>query len=284
MKQSKSRFNSSRFTTPTPFPVKCEHHNCHSLSLLLTRRIANFDPLTIVLLCAEISFLVTLTALIGVHVAVFYTPRRGPPSSVGLRVEVLSRRSQGCTLGSPLRADHSPTISRLSFTALDWPFATSLPIPPPLSSEAVYLGPGALLDDDSTTSCFAFSGSSGGAVLVSASEKYAITQFTLDNTAVDTVVDSIYYPKEGALWGLFEGPLPEGLKNVTTSFVTQDAAYVIIGAFCFSSEHGPVQSFSTDDSIVSLPTIKFSVFYLEVLSNWGGSHTCLGRIRLHGNP
>ena len=115
-------------------------------------------------------------------------------------------------------------------------------------------------------------------------EKYTITQFTLDNTVVDTLVDSIYYLKEGALWGLFEGPLPEGLGNATTSFVAEHVVYVVIGNFCFSPEHGPVQTFTIDSSIASFPTVQFSIFYLEVSSNWGGSYTCLGCIRLHGSP
>ena len=164
-----------------------------------------------------------------------------------------------------------------------WPYITPPTLPSSLSQEVVYLGPRALLESDSIASCFAFSGSSGGALLVSTSEKYAITRFTLDNSMVDEAVDSVYYPKEGALWGLLEGPVPERLRNTTTSFVAEDAVYIVIGNFCFSSERGPVQTFSIDGSVVSLPTIKFSVFYLEVSSNWGGSYTCLGRIWLHGN-
>jgi hypothetical protein len=246
-------------------------------------RTANFDPLATILLRAEILFLITLTVVIIVHVAQSHTNLWEAPTGVGFREEFV-HRPQGCTLGSPLQADHPPILTRVSFTALDWPSAASAPSPPPLSQEVAYLGSGALLDDDSTASCFAFPGSSGGAVLVSTSNKYAITHFTLDNSVVNTVVDSIYYPKEGALWGLFEGPLPEELKNATTSFVAEHAIYIIIGSFCFSLERGLVQTFATDDIIASFPTIKFSVFYIEVSSNWGGSHTCLGRVRLHGNP
>lgn len=215
------------------------------------------------------------------HVVRYYTFRRGVPTSINFRAEGFIRRPQGCAPISPLQADHTSTTTQLPFMALDWPSVTFPSISPPPPRGVAYLGPGVLIDDGSAASCFAFSGSSGGVILVSTSEKYSITQFTLDNTVIDTMVDSIYYPKEGALWGLFEGPLPEGLENTTTSFVAEHAAYVVIGAFCFSSERGPVQTFGTDGSI---PTIKFSVFYLEISSNWGGSHTCLGRIRLHGSP
>lgn len=284
MKRPKSRFNSSRFTTSTPLQIKRKHCTKNP-PLLLMKRTANLNPMATALLRVEISFLVTLTAVIAMHVVRFYTFRRAEATSTSFRAEGFIHHPQGCDPISPLQADHTSTTTRLvPFTALDWPSTTSPPISSPPSRGVTYLGPGALLDDDSAASCFAFSGSSGGVVLVSTSKEYTITQFTLDNTVIDTMVEPIYYPKEGALWGLFEGPLPEGLKNTTTSFVAEHAAYIVIGVFCFSSERGPVQSFSIDDSITSLPTIKFSVFYLEISSNWGGSHTCLGRIRLHGSP
>jgi len=285
MKRPNFRFNPSRFATPTPFPIKCKQLY-EPLPPLLTMRTANLNQrVATILFRAEISFLVTSAVFIGIHVAKFYMFRREVPTSVDFRVVEFTNRPQGCSSSPPLRADHlTPVISRLSLTALDWPSTVSSPSPSPPSQEIAYLGPGALLDDDSAASCFAFSGSSGGAVLVSTSGRYAITRFTLDNTVVDTVVESIYYPKEGTLWGLFEGPLPEGLKNTTTSFVAEHAVYIIIGDFCFSLERGLVQTFTTDDRITSFPTAKFSVFYLEVSSNWGGSHTCLGRVRLHGNP
>ena len=282
MKRSKSRFDSSRFATPIPSPIECKRHGFDPLPLLLTMRTAIFDPLVTILLRAEISFLVTLAVFTGMYIAKLYALQREVPTDVGFRAQEFIHCPQGTS--GPLQADHPTTITRLSFTPLNWPSTGPPPSPSSLTREVAYLGPDALLDDDSVASCFAFSGSSGGAVLVSTSGKYAVTQFTLDNSVVDTVVDSIYYPKEGALWGLFEGPLPEGLKNATSSSVAEHMVYVIIGNFCFSLERGLVQTFAIDDSIASFPTIKFSVFYLEVLSNWGGSHTCLGRIRLHGNP
>ena len=225
-----------------------------------------------------------MTVLAGLHVAQIYAFRQQAPTRAGFHVKEFVDRAQGCSSSSLLRSENPSNITWLSFTALDWPSTTFPPTPSSLSQGVGYLGPGALLDDDSAPSCFAFSGDSGGAFLVSEFEKYTITQFTLDNTVVDTVVDSIHYPKEGALWGLFEGPLPEGLKNVTTSFVAEHIVYVVIGSFCFSPEHGPAQTFIIDSSIASFPAVQFSVFYLEVSSNWGGSYTCLGRIRLHGSP
>lgn len=203
---------------------------------------------------------------------------------VATSVEQPFRPPMKCPPGSFIPADHPQIATRLPFAALDTPGTTPLGVPPSISQEVAYLGPSTLLDDGLVPSCFAFPGSLGGALLVSTSEKYVVTRFTLDNSVVDGVVDPIYYPKEGALWGLFEGALPEGLKNATTSFVSKDATYIVIGNFCFSPDHGPVQTFFTGNAISSFPALDFSIIYLEVLSNWGGSYTCLGRIRLHGNP
>ena len=129
-----------------------------------------------------------------------------------------------------------------------------------------------------------FAGGRGGAILVSNSDNYHITHFTLDNSAVDVSTGSGYYPKRGALWGLFEGELPRGFGNATTSFVAEHAVYVLIGNFCFNPERGSVQTFATEAHITAFPAVKFSAFYVEILSNWGGSHTCICRLTLHGNP
>ena len=101
---------------------------------------------------------------------------------------------------------------------------------------------------------------------------------------VNVSIGSGYYPKEGALWGLFEGEVPPGLENTTTSFVAERAIYVLIGNFCFDPERGSIQTFAAEANVVSFPTMKFSAFYIEVLSNWGGTHTCICRLTLHGNP
>ena len=140
------------------------------------------------------------------------------------------------------------------------------------------------MDEDTTVSCFTFAGGRGGAVLVSNFEEYHITHFTLNNSVVGASTGSNYHPKEGALWGLFEGALPLDLVNATTSFVAKDVIYVLLGDFCFDPGHGLIQTFSVDANIVASPTIKFSAFYLGVVSNWGGSHTCVCRLTFHGYP
>lgn len=229
---------------------------------------------------AEILFLVTSVILAGLSVTHIHTVKRTTSTHVALHNEEPGHPLQSCSFG-PIQAVSSGTISRSSFTVLEWSSTGFSPVP---SLQRIdYFGSSALLDEDTVASCFAFAGGRGGAVLVSHSEKYHVTQFTLDNSVVGVSTSSVYYPKEGALWGLLEGTLPYGLENATTSFVVKDAIYVRIGNFCFDPEQGSIQTFAVEADIISFPTMKFSAFYLEVLSNWGGSHTCICRLTLHGN-
>lgn len=234
------------------------------------------------LLCAELGFLVTLVVLAGIHVSKVYTLRRTTPTPVSPQKGELGRLPQCLPL--PVQVGPSETIPRSSFTVLEWLSTVFSPIPLFRHENIHRFGPSALLDEDTAVSCFMFAGGQGGAILVSNSDKYHITKFTLDNSVVDGLTGTGYYPKRGALWGLFEGELPHGLGNATTSFVAERVVYVLIGNFCFNPEQGSVQTFATEAYIVAFPAVKFSAFYIEVLSNWGGSHTCICRLTLHGNP
>ena len=235
------------------------------------------------LLYAEISFLVTFVTLAGHYVTQVYAFRRMASTHIALHREELSNPPQGCSVGLPVQAISSGTIPKSSFTVLEWSSTVSPPVPSFQQEDIQYFGPSALLDEDTAASWFVFAGNRGGAVLISNSEKYHITQFTLDNSVVSVSTSLDCYPKEGAIWGLFEGELPRGLRNATTSFVTDDAIYVLVGNFCFDREQGSVQTFAVEAEIATLPTMKFSGFYLEVLSNWGGSHSCICHLALHSN-
>ena len=193
-----------------------------------------------------------------------------------------SHHPQTCPLRPFVHVESSPIITGSSFTVLNWLSTNFSRIPSSWAPGVVYTGPSALLEDDSSTSCFSFSDDKGGIILVSNSEKYHISRFTLDNSILDPAASSFYYPREGVLWGLYEGTLPNELRSATTSFVTERATYVLIGYFCLDPRLGSVQTFAVEDDIVAVPTMKFSIFYLEILSNWGGTHTCICRLRLHG--
>jgi len=85
----------------------------------------------------------------------------------------------------------------------------------------------------------------------------------------------------GSLWGLLEGELPAGLEDVVISRVSAVAAYILLGSFCFVPEAGPAQTYAVEGFLAPRTELQFSVFYLEISSNWGGSHTCISRLRLH---
>lgn len=257
---------------------------CGFVSALLTIRIAVHDPLARTLRSAEITFLVAFIGTLGFYVtqipflqlrAQALLPAGAPHDGAG--------KLQSCPPGVRLPMGSSSIVNRSSFAAVVWPSTTFSPVPSFQSDDINFTGPSALLDDHGASSCFSFAGSEGGAFLIAHATEYHISQFTLNNSVVDPLIGLAYHPKEGALWGLFEGTLPEWLKNATTSPITDSAIYVLIGSFCFDPERGKIQTFAVEESIVALATVKFSVFYVEVLSNWGGSHTCICRLQLHVN-
>jgi len=267
---------------PSASPTKRRYALVPNTPPLLIIPVANRNNIGKPLLCAEIGFLVVLVALTSIYVTQVCTIRRTTPAPVAPEREEFGYPPQ--CLPHPVQAGSSGAIPRSSFTVLEWTSTGFSPMSSFQHEDTHQFGPSALLDEDTTVSCFTFAGSRGGAVLVSNSEKYYVTQFTLNNSMVDALAGSGYYPKGGALWGLFEGELPHGLENATTSFVAEDAIYVLIGSFCFDPEWGSVQTFATEAYVTAFPAVKFSAFYLEVLSNWGGSHTCVCRLTLHGNP
>ena len=226
--------------------------------------------------------MVTLAIVAGICLVQFCIFRRAGTSPVGL-LEEFNYHPQTCPPRPLFHVESSSIIARSSLTVLDWPSTNFSPIPSFRPPGVDYAGPSALLEDDLATSCFSFPGSQGGVLLVSNHEKYHVTHFTLDNSMFDPTAGAFYYPKEGALWGLFEGSLPSGLRNATTSFVTDRATYVLMGNFCLDPRLGSVRTFAMEDAIAAIPVMRFSVFYLEISSNWGGTHTCVCRLRLRGS-
>lgn len=229
---------------------------------------------------AEISFFLAFAIVTSLHISHLCVSQEMATGSTR-SPDGFNQRNESCPLRPSLCSESSPIVAGSTFLALDWLSTTFSPIPSSWPSEVVYTGPNALLEGDFPTLCYSFLGSQGGVGFVSNSGKYRISRFTLDNSILDPATPSLFYPKEGALWGLYEGTLPNKLRNATTSFVTDHATYVLIGHFCFDPQLGSVQTFPIDDDIVATPSMEFSVLYLEVSSNWGGSHTCLCRFRLH---
>jgi hypothetical protein len=250
----------------------------------LTSVVAAHDPLARVLRGAEIAFLVAFIGSLGFYVTQFpfLQLRAQAVSPAGTRHDGAGRL-QSCPPGVQLPTDSSSIVDGSSFTAVAWPSTTFSPVPLFQSDDVYFTGPSALVDDYGAPSCFSFAGSQGGAFLIARTTEYHISQFTLNNSVVEPLVDLACHPKEGALWGLFEGTLPEWLENATTSPITDSTIYVLIGNFCFDPERGKIQTFAIEESIVASVAVKFSVFYVEVLSNWGETHTCICRLQLHDN-
>jgi len=156
--------------------------------------------------------------------------------------------------------------------------------PSPIVSEdlprAYYSGPGTVLADDGL--CFSHLGSQGGVMIVSKVLQYRITHFTLDNSAANRIAHRLYHPREGRLWGLIEGDLPPNLTTESLYTISDRATYIILGTFCFDPASSVTQTYLVQNTVASHDKLKFSVFYLEIENNWGGSHVCLCHIKLHG--
>jgi len=158
--------------------------------------------------------------------------------------------------------------------------SSSLPIVSGDQSRVHYSSPGTVLADDGL--CFSHLGSRGGLMVVSKDLQYRITHFTIDNSAADRIAPHPYHPREGALWGLIEGDFPTNLTTRSMYTVSDRATYVVLGTFCFDPALAVTQTYAVQDMVASHDNLRFSVFYLEIENNWGGSHTCLCHIKLHG--
>ena len=130
--------------------------------------------------------------------------------------------------------------------------------------------------------CFLHLGDKGGLTIVSKFLQYRITHFTIDNSAANRITLYPYHPKEGTLWGLIEGDLPSDITTESVLAISDKAAYIALGRFCFDPFSSVSQTYSVEDMVVAHDQLRFSVFYLEIENNWGGSHTCLCHIKLHG--
>lgn len=154
------------------------------------------------------------------------------------------------------------------------------PIAPANIPHINYSGPSTVLVSDGL--CFSYLGDRGGLTIISKLLQYRITHFTIDNHAANRTTYRPYHPKEGTLWGLIEGDLPSNLTTQSMYTISDKATYIILGKFCFDPVPSVSQTFSVQDIAAAHDRLKFSVFYLEIENNWGGSHTCICHIKFHG--
>ena len=154
------------------------------------------------------------------------------------------------------------------------------PISPTNDPPVQRSGPSTVLVGDGL--CLSHFGSRGGLTIVSKFAQYRITHLTIDNSAVDRIIHHPYHPKEGTLWGLIEGDVPFNLTTRSAYTVSDKAAYIMLGSFCFDPLMSVSQTYPMEHAVAVHDQLRFSVFYLEIENNWGGSHTYLCQIKLHG--
>lgn len=210
--------------------------------------------------------------------AAFYFVLSGTARARGAR----SVQAQNQCSANSLQVGTLPFIHvEKAFTSITWLSSTASPIDSEDSQRVKCAGPDTLFDESNEPACFSFSGGYGGVTVVSNFSRHKISHFTLDNSPVEGAIDPMYHPMDGSLWGLLEGELPVNLEGVVASRVSVEAIYILLGSFCFVPEAGPTQTYAIEGFLLSHEELRFSVFYLEISSNWGGSHTCLARFRLH---
>jgi SUN domain-containing protein 1/2 len=153
----------------------------------------------------------------------------------------------------------------------------------------------AITDDLHLPSCWRVSGQAGQ-LGISLSEPISVTHVTIDHLAVDMTSDIESAPRRLVLWGIIDGvdnaekwqrhiarssQLP--LHSIKGPAITNSYSYIPLKIFEYDI-HAPshIQTFEVTKDIRALG-MDFGVVVLEILSNWGGSSTCLYRVRIHGD-
>ena len=123
------------------------------------------------------------------------------------------------------------------------------------------------------------------------SEMVMVTHVTIDHIAGDMTSDISTAPRRMILWGVIDGE--DNLEKAEALVDGEDVKWVgppITGGYkfikltSFSYDiHGAfhIQTFPVADTVISLG-LDIGLLVLEVVDNWGGSTTCLYRVRVHG--
>ena len=151
-----------------------------------------------------------------------------------------------------------------------------------------------LIDDLHIGNCWSIAASKGQ-LGIRLSEHLHPTHITVDHIPVEIAADISRAPRTLILWGAVDGAdnasrlgnmlhdtLPS-LRGRSSPYETAHHTFVPLAVFEYdihSSSH--IQTFPIRPYIVDLG-VYFGVVVLEVTSNWGGSTTCLYRVRIHGH-
>ncbi|KAI9057523.1 hypothetical protein FKP32DRAFT_1544188, partial [Trametes sanguinea] len=154
----------------------------------------------------------------------------------------------------------------------------------------------ALNEDMRIGSCWLIPDAQGQLAIVIPNLVYP-TNVTIDHVPREISLDIGQAPRRMRLWGLLEDPTNLSLYQSiietvpTPTSVTRPPSspplslgykYALLGDFSYDIHAPPVQTFEVDPKIVAA-RIYFGLVVLEVVDNWGGSSTCLYRVRIHGD-
>jgi hypothetical protein len=161
----------------------------------------------------------------------------------------------------------------------------------PTTHTSVNNPPSSLMDKNQYEGCFALAGHAGDVMVLFNSRSVSqISHFTVDNSQVNGIVHPIFSPRNFVVWGLVEGDrLPavvaDYLESLPSGYmphqVWERAMYIPIANFCFDPTVNITQTFPIEPRLFR-SKIAFSVIFFQITSNWGGSHTCIGKLRIHG--
>ncbi|KAL1941592.1 hypothetical protein VTO73DRAFT_7031 [Trametes versicolor] len=126
---------------------------------------------------------------------------------------------------------------------------------------------------------------------------------TIDHIPRQIAIDIGRAPRHLILWGVVDGqsnlrrfrslsthdafsqvPVHLASHGRSAPLITANLAFAALAIFEYDIASGwPTQTFPVFEHIRD-SQMDFGVFVLEVVDNWGGSDTCLYRVRIHGEP
>ena len=150
-------------------------------------------------------------------------------------------------------------------------------------------------DDPRVGNCWLFPGTSGQ-IGFQLAKMIHPTHVSIDHIPVEIALDVGRAPRNMFIWGAIDGAFNQAIyRNITetvsisSTFVSQPKiahghTFMRLASFEYDIRAPThVQTFSMEQYIVE-SDMYFGVMVLEIAGNWGGDHTCLYRVRVHGDP
>ena len=133
---------------------------------------------------------------------------------------------------------------------------------------------------NATASCFLFQGEKAHVHIKMESPASNLTGVSFDYSSTQAVLDPVYIPREMSVWGLYRGhmnsPNIQHHLSLSTDTVTrpgpEGSSYILIARGFLNPLGAECMAITFPDLLLSS---RFEAFAVQVLSNWGGDHTCL---------